>query len=127
MGGGGGSAFSDNCPGYADGQVLIGLRVSAATRVHRVQGICADPAAWSNPSAPVTRAYTPNRGGGGGTLETLECPRGEVLVGTQAWAAKTPAHGTPTVVGVRPLCRSIGYCDGILTPQGACIRLPIPW
>jgi hypothetical protein len=85
---------------------LVGVRVRSAERINQVSGICARPEEWSAGTPTPTRSMTPARGGSGGRLRTLECPRKSYLVGLEVWSAKT-VHATPTVQGMAPICRNL--------------------
>lgn len=120
--------FDDLCPeGALIGVQLRSVRDKAAgARIHQLRGICVDTLAWSNPAASVTRTFTPTHGGPTGTLQTLECPRGEFLTGMQAWASLIPMTSTRALVGLEPICRRIDYplvgrepdlCTGNIDPR----------
>ena len=87
----------DRCP---SDQALVGLNVQAGAFVDKLGGICAGTAPWSLPaslaSAPTTALTM--RGGNGGTLRTLMCPRQTFLVGWETRAGKL-------IDSVQPVCR----------------------
>jgi hypothetical protein len=101
-GGTGGGVGQDtafgSCGGF--GAVMVGLKIRADSGLVAVAGRCARAAGWSNPSNTITPTDMPMRGGtSGGAITTVDCARGEFLVG---W---TIGAGT-MVDSVQPICRN---------------------
>lgn len=92
MGGHGGTAFANACPG---GELMVGVNVRSGSSVNAVGPICAPASQWDT-SATGAHDLALN-GGTGGTLNRQMCPAFQFLVGLEAW-------GGSVVNGVQAVC-----------------------
>jgi hypothetical protein len=100
-GGAGGVVGQDTAPANCGGvgAVMVGLKIRADGQLIAIGGRCARAVGWSNPGNTITPTDMPGRWGpSGGSVFTVDCARGEFLIGWTIGAGNL-------VDSVQPICR----------------------